>query len=372
MTDAEIEHLLDKWVIAERKIVTQKLLSRLLRCKVSEARDHLLRWRSLRPDTHATYMLYGSQREYNAKSASDRSERVAPDGASVSLRHAASENPGLTGAVEYSRMVLVSEEDLQHEKASLDVRHCVIYSVEPARLQDVAPILSVSYDVEAAMADQPSNNAYMSEVFGVCAHIDIQARESRRHDLTVRQSLTVPTAQEMIETPVHPSSTTNRSLAESQGLTGMSGQQDQRSVERAALQVMMDLDDPLPIVASLEHCVETTASDDTRHLARDQCMSVTENADMDSGREKPPLQRGKKRIKRQTHSMDSKGYMVTKDEYVWVSDDEMSNSCEARRAPTPKQQKAAKSSKTAETAAVKTRKPAGSASIATYFTKKKA
>lgn len=454
----DVVDLLDRWVLADKRVVTYRLLSRTQQCHVDEAREALITWRTKSGKScHSTFVVIGEAL------GPDADQQIEDVEVSVGRSAAPGSSP-LRQAVKLTKLLLVAEEDLEAVKAQLKVQRCHIYSVEPARLKDDAPLVGVAQEIRDLMRAEPRTNEYMARTYGTIGHKQVQALEAdptkrRTRSLPVvpilRQASTAKTVDHASQTlepaskivpGVSPaatpallksiSSSTSVSSAkprapsreasalatafsktvkprthparsevkkeiiikpepmarsvsrDAQAAESANLGSETRQRQNAALAAMMTDD-----VGDDEMTEEPDAEDkegfglgDTMAEANAAVVADVEDQEMlsdwsasEDGKNKPidsaPVAtsrpRGKKRVKKQTHSMDAKGYIQTKDEWVWVSCSEDEESAAPAKPAAASSSRKQPAITTAVAAPLdKPKIGSGKASIASFFKKK--
>lgn len=437
--------ILDAWILAENKVVTYKLLSRLLRCHVNFAKQTLAAWREKNPNSHATYVLCGTSnatisQDIEPPQQQSSMETEKDDDASTQKLNI---EPHLTLV---HNIRLVAEEDLEMMKAKYQsITSCHVYSVEPARLRDYAIVIDVRNDVKEAMRGQSTKIIDLASTFGTTFNAGVHEADQKRvtRHTQVQEMKPIMKVEPKAEPVAKPqsisreSSTTSQnkqipeksvmvpklkrsaasSLASAFAKTqkpkpkikadpdnlevraqspekkmkeeATNDPQPQKAVDRppmktkkqmeeeANLRDMMMLDDDeekeeeakvavIPAAGpAVEETVEADMLDGSDWSASDIEMTETKVAPAPVVVPEVVKKRTRKKVKKQVHTKDAKGYMVTKEEWEWVSCDE------EEVAPVSKlSRQASVKSETTKTVTAAKKKAPGQGGIASYFSKR--
>ncbi|CCG83129.1 protein of unknown function [Taphrina deformans PYCC 5710] len=416
--------ILDAWVLVDNRIVTYKLLSRLMRIRAADAASLMAQWHKSQENSHATYVLAVS----NPVGIENAPTVSTTKGSTTSS------NPSHTSAVPelssanstQTAVRLVSQDDLDRVKAQYET---------VLGLADVNMLTSCNVDIQEAMAGQSSKIANLSKTYGIIfnAQVDELNNDPKAHQKSAPQlrpivkeplneeqsnDKVVPTivsatgtayqvlqdakmapavapipvmkrsassnlASAFAKTPkpkVKPTikdhtkpdvksklkheaesldSTTNVNLPKTS-----TSKQDTTKAELEAM--MMEEDEVISTkgnATSKVVPVTKTKDDEDMLEAEDWSASDTEMREVEIPQSvavsvRP---RGRKKVKKQVHTKDAKGYMVTREEWEWVS-------CDEEEIPVPS---LARQSSTASTKSkATTKKKITSGGIASYFTKK--
>lgn len=455
------EDTLDAWILVENKIVTYRLLSRLLRIHVDSAKEIMEEWHGRHPTTHATYVIVGQSLRNPAAGAvatpvMDPSSEHAPGESSLPLESVPRDC--------VQRIQLVAREDLEKAKLRfISVLSETIYSLEPARLSDMSMIASCKHDVQEAMKGQSTKIMDLSKTYGTIFNAGVHKmdenprkriappervikpimkvqepalkvledpklatvkKESSSTSVRIGPQEPAPTEKKVPALKRNASSSLASAFAKTQkpkvktempavavtatkattsacavlpttkkeislgggggGGTAASEQKSkQQAAQTAALRQMMEVDDDevLPDSPAIDTEIalpQAGARGDTERGGADEDMLDAEEWSASDTEMKevvvvpepvkviePVRKRSRKKVKKQVHTKDAKGYMVTKEEWEWVSCDEEDLGPTTATAPVrphvPVQSKAKPALK---------KKGSGGAGIASYFTKK--
>lgn len=363
--------ILDSWVLADNKIVTYRLLSRLLRVKANHAKNLMAQWHSKNPGTHATYVLFGLDRGIEGEVDMARfPNSFSQDASSKSPRMSAKEPPR-------SRTIrLVSKEDLDKAKSGYRELHSLhIYSVEPARLSDQGLLSNVCNDIKDAIEGQSYQTKEFAEIYGLILNTGVH--ESEQDHPIKKTSICDPipiflkhiSKEEDIVTVIKPPDNRQNSREKQVANKETSSlkrnatnslasafAKSQKPKARFEPEVSGGLGDKAP---SVEDSIDNTCTEDLiKKSANKVAVKNTELHDMMMADDEPQEDvatkedtmedtaywsasdtemkeavdlppsavhqraRVRRKIKRQVHTTDSKGYMVTKEEWEWISCDE--------------------------------------------------
>lgn len=430
MSAEECANTLTAWILTENKIVTYKLLSRLLRIKVNLAKQFMAEWHTDNPNVHATYVLCGT----NFTNSS--SERQVPSQVSSENQLRTSEVVRSTPQTTRSRVIrLVSQDELEKVRSGFqEVTSCHVYSLEPSRLKDISIVSSIAHDVKTAMIGQSTRIMDLANTYGLIFNpavheldqnpkkrklpeyqikpiikaepvkkppvIERETSNTSTSSKTARSEKTIDknvpalkrnassslasafakTQKPKVKSESEPATViaqarqevpsqqvppkTNIAPLKNQGsISETKEQRTKREEENKALKEMMMKDDDLEAVESPSNVVV----DEVMLDADDWSASDTEMTETKPAMVDPVRKRSKKRVKKQVHTTDAKGYMVTTEEWEWISCDEE----EAPDPPAPIRQNSTKSSlPPAKTKVAPKKKVTGQAGIASFFAKK--
>ncbi|KAF9646451.1 hypothetical protein BDM02DRAFT_3188800 [Thelephora ganbajun] len=130
MTTEQVRDYLEKQLFIENTVVTYRLLSRELRIHVNDARLELQKYRSLRKDVHATYIMIGTPPP-RYSTGSDPSMEIDEEAA----RRWEEDTGGDT--VQEQLMLLVSEDELEDSKSQFYIIDSIdVYSLSAVYLID--------------------------------------------------------------------------------------------------------------------------------------------------------------------------------------------------------------------------------------------
>lgn len=367
---------LDAWILADNKIVTYRLLSRLQTISVNSAKDLLETWHKQNPSTHATYVISG----YLPAQASSQTGRSALVFSSFEDRPSEVVSP--TPGVRRRRVQLVAEEELTEVKAQYEsVKSCHIYSIEPAKLTDISLIVACRDDIQECMKGQSNTSFDLATRYGIIENTclrefdnsrtiepvkpTIHKRESKTsEDQKLNRTNKVESSHGGLVKDVLPQ-TLAKVGSQTQNLTKSKSSlskakdtirleatvndaanakttiekpaQSERPLKRKQEPVELDLfpedeedfEQAKPLEATSD---QRTRLDDDQATAEPKAASFEPT---DVVRDNPPahdpesstaqqkeVRRFKKKVKRQVSTMDAKGYLVTEEVTEWISCDE--------------------------------------------------
>lgn len=429
MSVNEATDVLDAWVLAENKIVTYKLLSRLLRVKVNHAKELMAQWHSTNPRTHATYVICGLDRVLQ-----DNPVNVPSQGSSTQDDTWTSTQLAIMKPIRSRTVRLVPEEELEEVRSQFqEITSCHIYSLEPAKLKDIGLLFSVRNDIEEAMKGQSQKVVDLANTYGIIINTSVQKFEEANPGKGQSAKEKVPIFKKQAtkepelvknEPPAVATEVVKKVEAQTSGkdVSGLK-RNASRSLASAFVKTQkpkpkLEVEQPISSDSVSGQDIKTAkgSADDKVRLPRKQDAAKTElhNKMMEEDAEPqsqpkpavpgdvaevmadaedwsasdtemvddvivaaapllPPAEesssrrRTKKKVKRQVHTTDAKGYMVTTEEWEWISCDE--EEVTKPVTPTLARQNSSKTS-VSKVKAVPKKKQAGQASIGNYFAKK--
>ena len=360
---------LDTYVLIDRKVITYKLLSRLKKIHVREARDEMQSWYQAHRDAQATFIVSGYQVDTKDGKPSQSVEGSMDVDASQSRRMVIS---------------LVLAEEVDATKALFEEVYSVgIYSVGPPGLTDTSMISACNEDARQIMSESGMSTEEMSRVYGRIYNLSVAdvppgrpvhlkpifKRDSTREVVNepVKQEAQTAVKKETSDAkpvllkketsdvkpaPIKKENSVRKSSAGFFGSNpkvrklekkdSVESQPDKvvqqkepalvkeipvkeesrtkednskRAQQAAELRDMMMQDDPEPEAPPAEKV-------DDPVIPQEDEMDVDWSASDTESKAPPPPKRSRRKVKKQISTRDAKGYLVTKDEWVWESCDE--------------------------------------------------
>ncbi|ORY81612.1 DNA polymerase subunit Cdc27 [Protomyces lactucae-debilis] len=404
MTSTSKGHLsLDSWVDSEQRCISFKYLSRSLGISADTAKGMMMEWREHHRTVYATWAISGTV------------ESVSP----AHLSASSSINIG-TG---HRRLVCLATDDtLEATKEKFStISSCHIYSLQPGRVSSLESVIPAQEDVK--LASVLSGSAFSRKCSSIVHHdaqalledalptgpsakilpparlngpvapaskagLPENTHGKRSEPKTLAAKHTGPSSlasafaktvkpfkktaaaavevDAIVPVPVQniiQTTTAEPALAVRTGLTKalaqstkLSAAQVKRAEEHDAVELMMmDADHTTIEMASAQDAKTDQTLVDTEVTLKAEPVVV----DQDQEVSVPVARRGRKKVKRQIHVQDEKGYLVTKDEWYYVScsEDELAMTRAMPVARVKSKPKAAG-------------QKAKSGGIASYFTKK--
>lgn len=377
MSLASVTDVLDAWILAENKIVTYKLLSRLLRIKANDAKVWMAQWHKNNPRIHATYVIHG----LNMVTSAIADESLSQNSLTNNSATKTSQIPQIESQ-KSSTVRLVAQEDLETAKSDYRVvTSCHIYSLEPSKLSDIGILSSVRNDIRDAMIDQSSKISYLAQTYGVIFNDKVHQFEQNSSTTALVERTTKPIfkpeinsqdsnesavinaakgseVSKRLEQPLPslkkvPSLKRNASSSLASAFAKTQKPKPKPVADRSMGVTKEEDTAPQPVVEIPVSEEETRPASDQQRNAElhDMMMAEDEKQDTVSKDEgikdaemqevddwsasdtemkesipapaiQPPRRRTKKKVKKQVHTKDAQGYIVTKEEWEWISCDE--------------------------------------------------
>lgn len=324
--DKALEDFLDTYVLVDHKTITYMLLSRLKLMTVKKARLVMTQWHEKHKDLGAMYYVSGS------------SKSTVPDEENASVERPAERVIYL--------IRLIQKDALKEQETSMVIESCEIYAIGPGKTVDTALVYACEEEARELEIKRALGSLEASKVYGYINNTIVNALEEdpakrmKQQEVVkpiLKSSATLPVKSEVEEAVVpsfkraatNPLVSSFTKTPKPKAKVSRDSSIDTIGTEKAQdepVQIQPQKPIPSTVVKKLTKKEEETQAELVAMMMEDDVkdaeMPDIEWSESDHEKETPAITakpRFKKKVKKQVSTKDAKGYLVTREETVWVS-----------------------------------------------------